>query len=191
MELIVVVAMVGIVALVTVPALLQVMPQYRIRSAASETAAAIRMIRQRAVTTRSPWRISFDTDLNRYRYYALNSPFADMSVAGNWTLMSRDARNPPDGDDDEWVQVTAVQLDAATNSFKDVVCPTDGKIDLIFTRDGSVSNKAACGAAATDVLTFTPAPSVLFSVDSSFVRFNRYTISVTANGTVSIAGSKV
>lgn len=190
MELIVVVAMVGIVALVTVPALLQVMPQYRIRSAASETAAAIRMIRQRAVTTRSPWRITFDTNLNRYRYFALVSPNAQMEVAGNWNAMSRDGRNQAEYDDEEWVQVTAVQLESTTNSFKDVVCPTDGLIDLIFMRDGSVSNQAACDAASTDVLTFTPAPSVLFSVDSNFVQFNRYYISVTQNGTVSIRSAK-
>lgn len=191
MEILVVVAIVGIVALVTVPALLQVMPQYRIRSAASETAAAIRLIRQRAVTTRSPWRITFDTSQNRYRYFSLNSPNADMAVAANWTAMSRDGRNRAVGDDEEWIQVTAVQLQSTTNSFKDVVCPTNSQIDLIFLRDGSVSDKATCGAAATAVLAFTPTPpSVLFSVDSNLIRFNRYYLSVAKNGSVSIRATK-
>jgi hypothetical protein len=128
--------------------------------------------------------------MNRYRYFALNAPNADMAVAANWNAVSRDGRNLSELHDEEWVQVTAVQLDSSTNSFKDVVCPTDGFIDLIFLRDGSVSNKAACGAAATAVLTFSPAPSVLFSVDSSYVQFNRYYISVAQNGTVSIRPAK-
>lgn len=191
MELLVVVAIVGIVALITVPALLQLMPQYRIRSAASETAAAIRMIRQRAVTTRSAWRISFDTSQNRYSYYALTSPNAALDVAANWTAISRDGRNVAPGGTEQWVNVTAVQLQSTTNSFKDVVCPTDGMIDLIFLRDGSVSNKAACGAAATTVLSFTPTqPSVLFRVDSNYVRFNRYYVSLAQNGTLSIRPAK-
>lgn len=192
MELLVVVAMIGVVAMVTVPALMQVIPQYRIRSAASETAAAIRMIRQRAVTTRSPWRISFDTNINRYRYYALNKPNADMGVEANWTAMSRDGRNLPSaGNGDVWVNVTAVQLESTTNSFKDVGCPVDGMIDLIFLRNGAVSDKPACGAATTAVLTFAPTPpSVLFSVDSNYVRFNRYYVSVVQNGSVSVRAAK-
>ncbi len=190
MELLVVVAIVGIVALITVPALIQLIPQYRIRSAASETAAAIRMIRQRAVTTRSPWRISFDTNINRYRYYALSAPNADMRVETNWSPISRDGRNVPSGSD-VWVNVTAVQLRTTTNSFKDVGCPADGMIDLIFLRNGAVSNTPACGAAATALLTFTPTPpSILFSVDSNYVNFNRYYISVAQNGSVSIRAAK-
>ena len=190
MELLVVVAIIGVVALVTIPALMQLMPQYRIRSAASETAAVIRLIRQRAVTTRSPWRITFDTSQNRYRYFALNSPYADQAVEANWTAIARDGRNRAVGGDEEWIQVTSVQLQSTTNSFKDVVCPTDGLIDLIFLRDGSVSDKAACGATATDVLTFGTAPSVRFSVDSNLVRFNRYYVTVAKNGSVGIRPTK-
>lgn len=190
MELLVVVAIIGVVALITVPALIQLMPQYRIRSAASETAAAIRMIRQRAVTTRSPWRISFDLGLNRYRYYTLKSPNLDMALEASWTSISRDGLNPA-GSGDMWVNVTAVQLGTTTNTFKDVTCPTDGMLDLIFMRDGSVSNKAACGAAATALLTFTPdLPAVRFAVDSNYVRFNRYYVYVAQNGAVSITPKK-
>ena len=97
MELLVVVAIIGIVALVTVPALLQLMPQYRIRSAAGETAAAIRMIRSQAMAQRTPWRIQFDLTNTRYRYWRLADPNANMSVAANWTPMRRNPRWPQTG----------------------------------------------------------------------------------------------
>jgi prepilin-type N-terminal cleavage/methylation domain-containing protein len=194
MELLVVVAIISVVALITVPALMQLMPQYRIRSAASETAAAVRMIRQRAVTTRSPWRISFDLTRNRYRYYALKQPNLSLSVATNWTSISRDGVNPAPGSE-TWVNIPSVQLKAPTGSFKDVVCPADGVLDLIFLRDGSVADKAACSGGS--VLTFTAAtttapatPALLFSVDNSYVRFNRYYLSLAENGTVTITPKK-
>jgi prepilin-type N-terminal cleavage/methylation domain-containing protein len=195
MELLVVVAIIGIVTLVAVPAMLQLMPQYRIRSAASETAANMRMIRQRAIATRTPHRVSFDFTRNRYYYSFLNTPNADLTLNANWTQLAFDGRNPAPGNNAQWVNVTAVQLTGSTNSFKDVVCiagnTADGYVDLIYMRDGSVSNKQACGAAATTVLTFSPAPAVVFSVDSSYVAFNRYTISVEKNGRVTITPSKV
>ena len=185
--------LVGIVMLVTTPALLQLMPQYRIRSAASEGAAAIRMIRQRAIATRTPFRITFDPGKNRYRYSMLNTPGADLNVAANWISIDKDGKKRTRvGAPEPWIYVTAVQLAATSNSFKDVVCPTEveGYADVIFLRDGSVSDNAACGAADTDVLTFSPAPSIVFSVDSNLVRFNHYYVALEENGTVNVRATK-
>ncbi|MEO8378570.1 MAG: hypothetical protein ABI779_02785 [Acidobacteriota bacterium] len=203
MEIIVTVAIVGIVALVTIPALMQLMPQYRIRSAAGETAANIRMIRQQAMAQRIPWRINFDLTKNRYRYSRLIRSGADLSVAANWQPMRRNPRWPAVvGDDEEWVQVTAVQLSTSANSFKDVVCPTATaptvEVDLIFLRDGAVSNLGACSSPTT-LLVFAPPPPTLpppndpelkFAVDSTLVNFNRYFISTKQNGTVNVRGGK-
>jgi prepilin-type N-terminal cleavage/methylation domain-containing protein len=190
-ELLVVVAVIGLVLLVTVPALFQLMPQYRIRSAASEAASAMRMMRQRAVTTRTPHRVSFDFARNRYSYSMLNGPFADMAVETNWTKLRVDGRNLAPGNNFDWVRISAVQLVAGSNTFKDVPCPKDGYLDLIFTRDGSVSDKATCGDPASDTLEFTPTiPTVIFWVDSSFVRYNRYYVEVNRNGRIGITPKK-
>ncbi|HEX6100270.1 MAG TPA: GspH/FimT family pseudopilin [Thermoanaerobaculia bacterium] len=188
-ELLVVVAMIGIVALVTLPALMQLMPQYRIRGAASEAAGAIRMVRQRAITTRTPWRISFDATNDRYRFWTLTSPYADMSVATNWRAIRRDGRTPdPLGED--WFRSPPVDLNAATDTFNDVACPADGALDLIFLRDGSVAPNAPCTGPSSDVLTFSPNPGVVFAVDSSVVRFNRYYVSVSQTGLVEVRAAK-
>jgi Tfp pilus assembly protein FimT len=192
-ELLTVVAMVGVITLVTLPAFLQLMPQYRIRGAATETAAAIRMIRQRALSTRIPWRIHFDPTNERFSYYMLdtdlNAASADLRAATSWVQMDQDMQIA-DNQDDPWVRTTAVDLRTNTsNPFKDI-CPAGGGVDLIFLRDGSVSNVANCSDAATAVLAFTTPPSIVFAVDNSYVRYNRYYIAVTEAGAVSVTPTK-
>ena len=59
-ELLTVVAIVGLVSAVSLPALMQLMPQYRIRGAASEVTASLRMLRQKSVGTRANWRMTLD-----------------------------------------------------------------------------------------------------------------------------------
>lgn len=187
-ELLTVVAMIGVVSLVTLPAFLQLMPQYRIRSAATEAASAIRMIRQKAMTTRTPWKISFDATGERYRYYMLTSANATMSVNANWIAMDQEAVRP-DNQDDAWVRTAAVDLRTNTAvPFKDVDCPIDSQVDLIFLRDGRVADDPACGS-ATD-LSFTTQPSIAFAVDNNFVRYNRYYISVNEAGAVTVTATK-
>ena len=186
-ELLVVVAMLGVVMLVTLPALTQLMPQYRIRSAASEAAGAMRMVRQRAITTRTPWRISFDTSGERYRFYTLASPYADMTVSTNWRPIRRDGRTP-DPTNEDWFRSTAVDLQSTAKPFHDVVCPAGGGLDLIFLRDGSVADNVPCVGGAK--LTFSPEPGMRMAVDSNMVRFNRYTITVSKAGSVTVTPSK-
>lgn len=192
MELLVVVSMVGIVLLVTVPALMQIMPQYRIRSAASEAAANIDMIRQRAISTRTPWRIAMDTANNQYHYYVLKSLDADMSVSTNWKAMKRDGLTE-DKLGEEWVRPATVDLRTTTTPFHDVVCPlaAANSVDIIFLRDGMVSNKEECGGSSTTgLIDFTTQPSVVFAVDNGIVKFNRYYIALSKYGKVTVTPAK-
>jgi prepilin-type N-terminal cleavage/methylation domain-containing protein len=187
-ELLVVVAMIAAVMLVTLPALMQLMPQYRIRSAATEAAGAMRLARQRAVTMRTPWRVSIDANGNRYRFYQLESPFADVSDATKWVEIRRDGRTADVGKDD-WFRLTEVDLQTAATTFNDVVCPAGGGVDLIFLRDGAVAGNAPCSGGAA--LTFATNPGIVMAVDSTMVRFNRYTITVSRAGSVTVTPSKV
>lgn len=191
-ELLVVVSMIGIVLLVTVPALMQIMPQYRIRSAAAEASANISMVRQRAISTRTPWRIVMDLDQNRYHYYQLTSLDADMSVSTNWRAMKRDALTP-DPLGEEWVRPPAVDLRTTTTPFHDVVCPlaASSAVDIIFLRDGMVSDKEQCGGSSpAGLLDLTTPPSVVFAVDNSIVKYNRYYIAVSKYGKVTVTPAK-
>lgn len=186
-ELLTVIAMIGIVALVTLPAMLQLMPQYRIRSAASDAGAGLRLLRQKAITTRTPWRVSFDAANDQYTYSKLTSPNVLRNVSTNWTKIGRDGRPSTST---QWIRFSSVDVRTNTsNAFKDVDC--DGNTDVIFLRDGSVAddpNGGGCGGGAN--LAFTTAPSFVFAVDNRFVKYNRYTLSLTENGALTILSTK-
>jgi Tfp pilus assembly protein FimT len=191
-ELLTIIGMVALVSLITVPAIRQLMPQYQIRAAASEAASALRFARQKAISTRTPWKVSFDPNNEMYSLSMLSAPHADMSVAANWTNISRDTMKVA-GTNDPWIRTAGVDVrtTAGSNSFKDVDCPSDGVVDVIFLRNGEVGDKAKCGDPATTVLTFTTAPTIVIAVDNDAVKFNRYTISISESGTVTVAPSKV
>jgi len=186
-ELLTIVAIIGVIALITVPALVQLMPQYRIRSAASDASASLRMLRQKAISTRTPWRISFDDTNDRYAYSVLNAPNANRAVATNWRNVGRDFQILAPSRGVQWIRTSAVALNTATtNSFKDVDC--DGNKDIIFLRDGSVADNQNCSAGA--FLTFGTRPSMVFTVDNTLVKFNRYYLSLDRNGKLTIQPTK-
>lgn len=191
-ELLVVVAILGLIALVSVPTLLQLMPQYRIRSAASEMAAGMRFVRQKALTTRVPWKVQFDEGGERYAYARfIGNQVTDTTLAtsANWQYVSRDGRTTPGGQS-YWNRFAAVDLRTNTpNPFKDPNC--DGYREVIFLRDGTVAttpNGGGCGGGTA--LTFTTQPSVGVAVNNSFVKYNRYYLAFSSNGVLTITATK-
>jgi prepilin-type N-terminal cleavage/methylation domain-containing protein len=186
-EMLVVVSMIGIISVVMIPALAQLMPQYRIRSAAAELAGRIRSARQNALATRREWRVTFDAATDRYALSMLANPNDDISVSTNWTRMGWNAR-PVTSAEAWWSNLArGVNLISATpNPFRDVDCANG--VDLVFLRTGQVSTNAGCGSSTA--LDFTTLPSVALTTDSSLVRFNRYTIQVEESGVVRIVPSK-
>lgn len=193
-ELLTVVAIVGLVALVSLPAILQLMPQYRIRGAATELASAMRAARQRAMSTRIPWKIEFSPSNDCYRYamFSTTLPPTDdnMKVSSNWRFMNARGRSPGSGTNMD-ICTAAVDLRTNTsNPFKDVEggsASTD--VDVIFLRNGEVADNPAAGT-TTPRLTFTTSPSVVFAVNNRLVRYNRYYIAVTQTGEVTVTATK-
>jgi type II secretory pathway pseudopilin PulG len=192
-ELMIVVAMVGVVTMVTVPAFVSIMPQYRIRGAASETMADLRGIRQMAVSSRRPWRVSFvrgDPPAGGYFYYSrLESNNADMTDTDNWEVMGRDMRPlgaRPFGS--AVVRMSGVTMDVATDvPLHDVDC--DEYPDLIYMRDGTISDLGDC--TDPDVLhDFNPPPTIAYTLDNKWVRFNTYTLAFQKPGTVIVTPTK-
>jgi prepilin-type N-terminal cleavage/methylation domain-containing protein len=116
-ELLTVVGIVGIVALVTIPAFTQLMPQYRIRSAASEIAASLKMLRAKAVSTRSQWHMLINPNTNQYA-------MGRRSGTG-WQPVGENGKDLPSSIA-EYRSHAAVDYVGTTN------------LEIIFERDGSV-----------------------------------------------------
>ena len=66
-ELCVVIAIIGIIALIAAPNLVTGLPKYRIKRAARDITSQIRAARSEAIKTSSNITIEFDTDRNQYR----------------------------------------------------------------------------------------------------------------------------
>jgi prepilin-type N-terminal cleavage/methylation domain-containing protein len=206
-ELMVVVAMVGIVTLVTVPAFVSIMPQYRVRGAASEGLSNFRSVRQMAVTSRRPWKITFvqgsvlpgQPREDWFFFSRLTNPAVPLTTAGNWETMGRDLK-PLNGRPlgSAAVRISGVELETETGKpLHDVDC--DERIDLIYLRDGTVSNLPDCGGdplEEEELLDFNldeadeELPSFKYHIDNDFVRFNTYTMQVTKAGTITVVPEK-
>lgn len=83
-ELLTVVAMVGLISMVALPTFLKVIPQYRIRGAASEISASLRLIRSKAVSTRSSWRMTVDPTNDEY--------WLESNATGTWSPVGEDGK---------------------------------------------------------------------------------------------------
>src|SRR5215468_448089 len=99
-EMLTVIAIVGMIAIIGIPAFMVLMPQYRVRSAASELAATVRMARQNSMTTRRPWRVTFDGTNHRYTVSEFNNTTVSSTTLrdpANWTWMASNDRPAPGG----------------------------------------------------------------------------------------------
>lgn len=120
-ELLTVVGMVGVITLVGLPAFLQIIPQYRIRGAASEMASTLRMIRSKAISTRTQWRMTVDPTNDEY--------WLEHQIGGAWTRIGENGRPlPPNG---KWEKKPGADL-----------MPAGANIIVTFTRDGSPAGGA-------------------------------------------------
>lgn len=188
-ELLTVVAIVGVVTLVSIPAFIQLMPQYRIRGAATELSAALRMTRQDAIATRRPWRVTVDGAGKRYAISMLTTPGADMKVAANWTHMGENNRVVPTGGAPWWKQLSS-DIQLSTTGFNDIDCANGA--DVIFQRDGSIAPdyNNSCTAGGTAAIDFTTPPKIRVYYPSQYVRYNAYYIYGSAGGNLTTDQAK-
>lgn len=184
-ELLTVVGILGVVTLVSLPALFQLLPQYRIRSASTELSAALRMTRQDAISSRRPWRITIDGPGSRYAISMLSSPTADMKVSTNWTRIGENNRPAPSGA--VWWKQLSKDIQISTTGFNDIDCANG--TDIIFLRDGSIAPdfNSSCGTAVVD---FTAPPKIRVYYPSRLVRYNAYYIYGSAGGNLTTDQAK-
>lgn len=176
-EILVVVMIIGLIVGVGLPALNQLFPQYRIRAASSQLATAVRMARQKAVSTRLPHRITLDLAGNRYAAFTYDGS-GPLTSAANWVPV--DSLWQPTPGPPKWVSLGADLRTYAVRPFGDI--DSDGNQDIVFNRDGTL-NRAG-------IASMTPAPGTLLAVDSTWVTFNRYRITASELGRIDVTAYK-
>ncbi|MEA2164515.1 MAG: hypothetical protein QOK37_2642 [Thermoanaerobaculia bacterium] len=187
-ELLTVVGIIGVVMLVSIPALFQLMPQYRIRSASTELAAALRLTRQDAIGTRRPWRITIDGPNHQYAISMLNAPSANRTVSTNWTHIGENNR-PVSGTGTWWKQLPS-DIIISTTGFLDIDCANGA--DVIFLRNGEIApdHNTACTAGGTADIDFTTLPKIRIYYPSRWVTYNAYYIYGSAGGNLTTGQAK-
>lgn len=187
-ELLTVVGIIGIVTLISIPALFQLLPQYRIRSASTELSAALRMTRQDAIGTRRPWRVTIDGPGSRYAISMLNATNADMTVSTNWTHIGENNRPVPSGG--VWWKQLSTDIQVSTTGFNDIDCANGA--DVVFKRDGSIlpDHNTTCTAGGTADIDFTTLPKIRIYYPSRLVKYNAYYIYGSSGGNLTTDQTK-
>lgn len=141
-ELVVVVALLGMVVLVGMPAMQDWLERYRVRTAAQNLAATIQLQRMRAVSRNREFRIDFDQATRSYTLFEADG-------GGGWNQVQQAANTLPMG-----VTFTGGAGDPIEPVF-------NGNDDvLVFHPDGSVNDRLA----QTDVIWMTNAIGDSFQV---------------------------
>lgn len=168
-EALVVMAIVGMMAVITVPSFMTMLRGNRMRSSVSNFETAVRFARQRAVTKRNQTRISIDTVARPGRYTIWDFK-TDSAGSTSWVVVQ-----PRYHYLDQGVYFANDATTPVADLFDDsgsTTAATDNKPDIIFNVDGTV-----------------PTAAVWIDCDFTSVTFNRYKVSMFSAGTLTAKGS--
>lgn len=170
-ELIVVVAIIGMISLVSVPAFVTYRESSKIKASVGQMTNDLRATRYRAIERNRPVKLSFKTSIHGTDYQRY-----DGNAAGTtWTA----AGKPKFLDGAIWIEST---------TFIDEDSTADGKKDIIFQQNGAISTaspvhfhtKTEGGKEVAVVVLRTKAK----------ISKNQYTLYLQPNGSVQSVGSK-
>jgi prepilin-type N-terminal cleavage/methylation domain-containing protein len=203
-ELLTVVAIIGVITLVTIPAVMQVIPQYRLRAATAQLAAALRMTRQTAITTRNARRVTFDAANARYSMGQATSPTADITTTAGWQGVGDNNRltpGSPVGSAAAWQTLSGITM--STAGLLNLDCDSSGYVEAVFNKDGTLDDdfNSSCASGGTAKISFitsstagstpqTMTPRIRLHYDSNLIRFNTYYIYISDIGQITTAETK-
>lgn len=177
-EALVVVAIIGLITGVTVPAFMNYLRANRIRSSASYFQTALRYTRQKAVTKHVQMRLSFKPNTDPGEYTIWEAKNDNTGALASWSVVQPQVRYLDQGVYFANDGTTPV-ADNYDNSGS-ITSATDGRPDIIFLADGSAVNAADP----------TGAPGTLWlKTNFNSVTFNRYQIQMLSVGTMKVTTS--
>jgi prepilin-type N-terminal cleavage/methylation domain-containing protein len=169
-ELIVVVAIIGMISLVSVPAFMQYRESSKIKASVAQITNDVRATRFRAIERNRPVKLSFTTTTHGSEY----TIHYGNSAGTTWVRSG----TPKRLDGEIWIDST---------TFKDEDSVADGKIDLIFQQNGTISS-----ASPDHYHTKTEdgkEVAVLVLRTAAKIPKNQYTLYLQPNGSVQSVGS--
>ena len=165
-ELLVVVAIIGLISLVSVPAFMAYRETAKIKGSLRQLTGELRNARQRAITKNRPVMISLEptNKATLYRTYDGNS------AGTSWTRYGNDRRL----DKAIYVSSTTFEDDELGDTLRDIVFRTDGTISPLPT-------ETEAGKEVT---------KLVMRIDYNRIAFNQYTIYFETTGRLRAVGSK-
>ncbi|MEA2338035.1 MAG: type pilus assembly protein PilA [Thermoanaerobaculia bacterium] len=161
-EILVVVAIIGIMSMVTVPAFMNYQRAASLKATMRSFTSDIRNCRQRAISRNSQVRLELDSS-NTYRFY-------EMPFSGTWGALNGFSGTGPGSN--------AKQLDSgvtfSSNTLGDL--DSNSKKDLVFRPDGTVNLGTGTG-------------TVTLQSPWKNIAQNQFLVTVTTSGKLTTAGS--
>lgn len=168
-EALVVMAIVGMLAVVTVPAFMSMLRSNRVRSSVRNFETAVRFSRQRAVTRRTQTRLTFDPAARPGAYSIYDLKTKDDGTT-SWVIVLPQTRLLDQG---------VYFANDATSPVPDLfdtsgstIAATDAKPDIVFNSDGTIA-----------------ASSMWVKTDFTSMAFNLYKIEFLSAGTFKLTAS--
>lgn len=183
-EMLIVVAIIGIISLVTVPAFINLQKSNKIKTSAREFNTTLRAARQRAVTTNMQTKVGFETGNRARLSTCINMP---VPCQRRYTLYTRPnptgaVPNPP------WTRVDPAGRPRQTDDIvyfddsstvNDIDSPADNERDVIFRSNGTV---------VFTPNTVTERTIVLRALAN--IPFNQYTVTLRTTGNLTTARTR-
>jgi prepilin-type N-terminal cleavage/methylation domain-containing protein len=168
-ELIVVVAIIGVLALVTVPAFMSNYQSSKVKSAMRSFTSDLRSARALSIVHGHEVKISFKAGANQRSYDLYEAPFA-LGIIPNasWTPLTGPSSNPYRATKvlDNIVYFPA---DGPSNpqSFTDIDPTPDGLLDIVFFPDGHAQVPAGLTAGTVSIKTDMRVPKPIYQIQIS------------------------
>lgn len=171
-ELLTVVAIIGIISLVSVPAFMQYREQARIKGSLRQLTGEIRAARQRAITKNRPVMLSFQVNTNAALYKTFDGNFAGTA----WTAYGTEKRLDK-------------QIYLPASTFTDIASSADGMRDITFRSDGTIG-PIPSGDIVTEDEGGTLVTKIVMRIDNRRIANNQFTIYFEPSGRVKTVGAK-
>jgi prepilin-type N-terminal cleavage/methylation domain-containing protein len=175
-ELLVVVAIVGVLSLISVPAFINFRNQNTFRADLRNFSNDLRSARQYAITQTVDTRVELDVagnqlTSNTYRFYTSNdrgTTWTPLTIAGGRGITPGTTGNIKGLDGPVWIQ--------STSNIPDI--GSDSKMDIVFHPNGSM-----------DLVPNTPSATIVLRCVWKKIAFDTYTIGLSASGQFTSTGS--